>query len=89
MERSIDGNYTLQEAQSAINLAESHGHKLVSIKADDSVETPSNIAIFDDANEEVETKLIAVPPGPPKGTKKVCSGSVFICGGKKRVAAYR
>lgn len=95
METKIDGNYTVAETQSSVNLTESIGYKLISLDADDA--TSDNMASFEEAEDIIQTSLIEITGDkncgskgpPPAGQWVCCSDQVYISGIKKPVGAYR
>ena len=92
METEIDGNYTLDELESAILDEEAAGNELIALDNNGDKDDPKTFATFKELPPGKRPKplhLVNSNDPPPPKTKLVCSGIVYVSGDKNSVTAFR
>ena len=92
MALDIDGNYTLEELESALLNKEAAANELTALENNDDKDNPLTLATFKKLKPGKRPKplhLVEANEIPPAGTTLICSGTVFVQGKQTEVAALR
>lgn len=91
-EVEIDGNYTLEELESAILNKEAAANELKDLDNNGDEDEPQTLATFKKLGPGKRPKPIHLISGndvAPAKTKLVCSGTVFVEGATTLISAFR
>lgn len=85
----MDGNYSLEDTESAIQEQEASGREMTTLQAGDS-NPPTNEVDFKDLDAgEMPDELHLTPGKIPPGQKQVWAGQIYISGKLQKARAYR